>query len=364
MKNKILQLLLFSLFTILAVFNAGAQTTVPALITSNQVWDVSGSPYILTQNALINTGVSVIVMPGVEIKSSNVYKLMIDGEFQCRGKWDSIIRISKIEMEFSRKSMGYNNGTGRGNYFNYCHITGNGSGSKSISSSGQNLKVDNCIFSNSYYCINVSAYSSDTPTLTVTNSKFSGDDYGYGTAISTYGHRTALIATNNYFTRTMSVYVTGSVIFKDNTLYKVQAMYLYLNKNSEISCNRFIKMFDGIDINTQGYLSNNEKLIFTNNTLDTMGSSTSGAMLKLSRLQSSQTNYGKLEFKNNNFLNVNGGFSKVKISSYNSTPSKTDSVVLDSNYWGTNDSATIEGYISDYNDDWGFFHTCIRIERL
>jgi hypothetical protein len=89
MKNKILLLLLFASMT----NNVKSQTTLPALITSNQVWDLSGSPYIINQNTYIDTGVRIIVKPGVEVKSTGNFNVNINGEFQAIGKWDSIIKF-------------------------------------------------------------------------------------------------------------------------------------------------------------------------------------------------------------------------------------------------------------------------------
>ena len=49
-----------------------AQTTVPAIIDSSQVWTNAGSPYYINQNTLIDSNSSVVVLPGVEIIGRNV----------------------------------------------------------------------------------------------------------------------------------------------------------------------------------------------------------------------------------------------------------------------------------------------------
>ena len=93
MKSRIFTLLL-SLFLIGQI---QAQTTVPALITSNQIWTAAGSPYLINQNTYLDTGVSVKVMPGAVITGSGSYTtLSINGEFQVLGNKDSLVQISGL----------------------------------------------------------------------------------------------------------------------------------------------------------------------------------------------------------------------------------------------------------------------------
>lgn len=100
-----------------------AQTTVPALITSNQVWDAVGSSYLIKQNTYLDTGISVIVMPGTVITGSGSYTTMsINGEFQVLGNKDSIVYISGLIMSYSTKSMGYNPTTGRRAYMQFVDL--------------------------------------------------------------------------------------------------------------------------------------------------------------------------------------------------------------------------------------------------
>ena len=113
MKKKILLLASVLLF----VFGIKAQTNIPAIISSSQVWDLNGSPYILNQNTYIDTGVVIRVKPGVEIKSTGTYVISVNGDFQAVGKWDSIIHINKVEFAFSNKSKDYNKNTGKGACF-------------------------------------------------------------------------------------------------------------------------------------------------------------------------------------------------------------------------------------------------------
>lgn len=334
-----------------------SQTNIPALITSNQVWDMSGSPYLLTQNSYIDTGVSVIVMPGVEVKSTGNFKIDINGEFQARGKWDSTILIDKILLQFSRNSKDYNFSTGRGAYFNYCKLIGNGSGYKIINVTTTSLKVENCIFSNAYNSIYLqSSYPYDTVITNISNSTFYGDNYGYGSPISGNIMESKLTVTNCVFKNAYNIYTYGNIVFKNNTVYKLSKVeFGYLFGNSEVSCNRFIRMNEGLalDLNTYNNYKVKPNLTVINNTFDSIGSSNAlyTPVLSVSRGQSLYINFGKLLVNNNNFLTNIGKGPKVGISTGNQTPTKTDSLNFKDNYWGSNDSTTIAGFIKDYNDD-------------
>ena len=349
--------LLLSLIAFVSITIAKAQTNIPALITSNQIWDISGSPYLLNQNSYIDTGVSVIVMPGVEVRATGSYRIDINGEFQARGKWDSIIFFNKMDLQFSKNSKDYKSSTGRGAYFNYCKLTGNGSGVRIISVTTTSLKVTNCVFSDAYNAIYMqSSYPYDTIVTDISNSTFTGDMYGYGSPISCNIMESKLTVTNCIFKNAYNIYTYGNVVFKNNLFYKMTNLnFGYMFGNSEISCNRFIRLKDGLtlDLNTYNNYKVKPNLTFTNNTFDSIGNSTSLAkpFIEISRGQSLYANFGKLVVNNNNFLTNVGKGSKVGINSNNQSPTKTDSLNFKDNYWGSNDSTTIASYIKDYNDD-------------
>lgn len=352
MKNRIL---LFLILT--ASFNiTKAQTTVPALITSSQVWDLSGSPYLITQNTYVDTGVSILVKPGVEVKATGIYNININGEFQAIGKWDSIIKFTKVELSFSSNSKDYNSSTGRGAYFKYCNLEGQGSGYTTIRTNTTALRVDYCNFTNTYYAINITGSSYKDSLITeITNSKFSGDMYGYGTAIYGNNMTSKLILTNCYISSVDQISVYGNITAKNNTFTKMRKVYFgYLFGTNDISCNKFRLIGDGVSVDL-GYQGNNKgKLSFKDNTFDSVGKTITGPaihMFTLNKPPSNSTAWGKIEINDNNFLTYLGKGAKAAITSTNYTPTKTDSVDFTGNHWGTNDSTTITTYISDYNDN-------------
>lgn len=333
---------------------ANAQTTVSALITSSQVWDISGSPYNINQNTYVDTGVTIIVKPGVEIISSGNYRIDINGEFQAIGKWDSIIKITKLEFNFTNKSKDYNASTGRGTYFKYCQFNGSGSGYKTIGATNTSLKIEHCQFYNSYFSLYMTgSFPYDSTITDVSYSTFYGDTYGNGTPISGNNMGARLKVTNCSFNNSSNIYTYGNVTYKNNTFRKLRRVNAeYMWGHNEFTCNRFINMIEGVDLNLSG-LYTKGTLDFSYNTLDSIGANMTAfyGMLKITKPASNYAPWGKVDIHNNNFLTRNYSWPKVMITGSNQTPTKTDTVNCTGNYWGSSDSTTIAGYIKDYNDD-------------
>jgi hypothetical protein len=62
-----------------------AQTNVGGIISSNTNWSLSGSPYIVTGNILVDSGFTLTIEPGVTVKFNRGLSLQIDGELLARG---------------------------------------------------------------------------------------------------------------------------------------------------------------------------------------------------------------------------------------------------------------------------------------
>lgn len=81
--NKRLYFIIFMLVCKCVVSNA--QTNVSGFISANTTWDLAGSPYIITGNALVTHGYTLTVNPGVIIKFNTDKALQIDGELIAIG---------------------------------------------------------------------------------------------------------------------------------------------------------------------------------------------------------------------------------------------------------------------------------------
>lgn len=86
--KKIIQ---FFLILFLFIGHGSAQTNVSGLISSNSTWTISGSPYIVTGNILVSSGITLTIKPGVVVKFNQNLYLRILGKLIAVGKSDSLI---------------------------------------------------------------------------------------------------------------------------------------------------------------------------------------------------------------------------------------------------------------------------------
>ena len=70
---------------VLAASNIHAQTNVSGVISTNTTWTKAGSPYIITNNLLVNSGVTLTVDPGVTVKFNPTFYLKIQGQIIASG---------------------------------------------------------------------------------------------------------------------------------------------------------------------------------------------------------------------------------------------------------------------------------------
>ncbi len=65
--------------------NYAGPTNVGGAITSNTTWSLSGSPYIVTDNITVNSGITLTIEPGTIVKFDNGYGLDIQDAIQVAG---------------------------------------------------------------------------------------------------------------------------------------------------------------------------------------------------------------------------------------------------------------------------------------
>ncbi len=61
-----------------------AETPVSGVITSNATWTQADSPYMLTGNLIVNSGVTLTIDPGVTVNVDS-YQLQVNGLLNARG---------------------------------------------------------------------------------------------------------------------------------------------------------------------------------------------------------------------------------------------------------------------------------------
>ena len=98
---------LLSLLLILSTTNGNAQTNVSGVISTSTTWTKAGSPYIITNNLLVNSGVTLTINDGVTIRVNGNYFIKIEGILDAVG-----LSNSKITFETNLSTPAKNNWSG------------------------------------------------------------------------------------------------------------------------------------------------------------------------------------------------------------------------------------------------------------
>ena len=322
--KKLYVLLVFSLSII--TFNSAALTNVSGFINANTTWDLSGSPYIVTGNALLSHGYTLTINPGVVIKFDSAKALQIDGTLiaigtpQSRitftsnkaipqaGDWASIhFADTCIDAAFDVQGnylsgcimkycdVLYGGGLGNGEvyiessnpYFTNCRIMN--SGAAGIYSDGSayifdSSSVKNCVG----YGMNINGYDEFSCDFNIENDSIESNANGGISLTSKYisplGCTNMIIKiANNYFSsnaglgaiNNIGMYGYASIIISNNYFIHNSGRAVIGNSDSDpllnytIKCNKFINnncfqgCIENIEGDGPGKIINNT---FTNNT--------------------------------------------------------------------------------------------------
>ena len=78
-----------------------AQTEVSGIIWSDTSWDISGNPYVVTGDVQIPFDVTLTIEPGVEIRYSDAYEILVKGTIIAQGTAADTIVFTSLEPEIS-----------------------------------------------------------------------------------------------------------------------------------------------------------------------------------------------------------------------------------------------------------------------
>jgi hypothetical protein len=369
-----------------------AQTNVTGVISLNTTWEASKSPYNVTGNITVNSGINLTIEPGVTVNYTGNFRIQVKGGIISNGTEINPVIFNGNTTLGTEKMILFRNATFDNSSFKYCHFTGpqnaiqladeiGGSSEDSPKNSGI-LQIENAVFINSgirtkgYFsfaslnitnskfnnCVITSEYYSESVTLnncTVDKTVF---NYNYNAGFKIYNS----LITNSFFNingswQNPSLLIDTSKVY--NTQFSGSDGQVTINKsiiidsplnlpNANIDITNSILSFNGSIVPTG---INTRKATISNTVITGRGAGTGIEINGTS--QSSITNSlitdtdtgiriqgtsGNFDFQNNNFIN-NKRFALENLTSrYIDAPN---------NYWGTTDPTEIETIIYHYNDD-------------
>lgn len=86
---------------------AFCQTNVSGLISSNTTWSLSGSPYHVKGNLLVDSAVTLTIQPGVVVEFDTAKSMEIDGTLNARGTADQLITFTSSASTPAAGDWGY-----------------------------------------------------------------------------------------------------------------------------------------------------------------------------------------------------------------------------------------------------------------
>ena len=105
--------------TLLCSGMLNAQTNVSGLISSNTTWNLSGSPYMVTDNILIASGALLTIEPGVSVRFNQGKYLRVIGTLIARGTTDNMITFEGNNTSWQGIEMRPGSGTVFGTDYSY-----------------------------------------------------------------------------------------------------------------------------------------------------------------------------------------------------------------------------------------------------
>lgn len=349
------QFLLSVAISVFSLIDGYSQTIVNSSITANQTWSPANSPYIISQNITVSSGVKLTILPGTRVRNAGTFLITVLGGVEALGKFDTLINIDTVEFKFSNSSMGYNFSTNTGSQFSYCHFKGDYS-YMALYSDQTPLKISHCKFSKFQYAARqITSTSSAFIKLRFEDCYFENGVIN-SSVIWPFGNKTELemerctivnhqgglmMATKNRFSNCLFYNWTGTMGFD-----------MYMAKSTELRCNTFRKFNKYILQFPVGGYYENTNLMMENNTLD----SANNLIEYYVNTNITNSGSGLWQVKNNNFLKY---FNNSVYVAKSSNSGFVDTLDFSGNYWGTTNTTSIAAGIFD-NLDNNFISTVIN----
>jgi hypothetical protein len=234
------------LLSVVATINAGqSSTTVNALITANETWNPSGSPYILNGDCEIGSSAWLTILPGTRIVATGDYKLIIKGGIRAIGKKDSLISFDSMSV-YLNNGKSYSHSDNSGSYFKYCSFFSYTTHGYMVATLNATIGLDRCEFLHGYY--GVYTQSADSAAVYLTYSTFKDKSYGY--PVFGLHENSLLYLVGNQFPYFGQIILGTRNIIKDNFFSGRGVPHgLYTQSQTEyaeIRCNHFLNLGYGL----------------------------------------------------------------------------------------------------------------------
>ena len=241
--------LLSIIFFLLSIEFAQAQTNVSGVISENTTWTRANSPYVLTGNILVSSGVTLVIEPGVTVKVNSGLYIKVEGILNAvglssskiifetnivnpsdtsRNSWEGI-QIRPTGGSLINNDLTYSSGT----HLKFVVIK---NARRGIYVYDTGLFVQNTEFINNNYGIELRS----TNNILIDNSNFSNNNYGVYTEYESYGSD----PTSN---------IQNTFIQNSSFISNVNGNYFFLNQRE----------FKNLNINNNIYKQNQTGLVFS-----------------------------------------------------------------------------------------------------
>jgi len=331
-----------SSFLIQKIFHIVESTPVSGIISENTIWSIHGSPYIVVGNILVDENVELYIEPGVEIKFSSDYYLLIKGHLNAQG-------TSENYITFKGESLSVNGWVIKNHYYTaptspYSRSIGNITLSYSIIKNG--IGIEGTL---------------NTPyvNITIKNSRFMYNSVGVYLTCNDYSGSYAHISNNEFIGNEYGIHIDDHyytpTLYIENNLVRSNGVGIRLsghhhsfpNKSQTIVRNNII-MYNslvGVEVNDAHTHNGPSKINITNNYITR---NAIGITLKSSTAHASENAIITI---NNNDLHSN-----INYNVYVYTPEWYSLWVrnydLKNNYWAVRGVEKLDEYIYDWYDNW------------
>ena len=292
-------------------------TEAGGVISQDTTWTASGSPYAITKNTLISSGVTLRIEPGATVNINSGCYLQVNGTLIAKGTGSNKINFNGGQIKLTATS--YNEQTGAGSIIEHCVFTSNQEQQLSIRSCSPKM-VSN-VFNSQVY---IGQYSG-----TVSGCTFNAP-----------------------------VKVSGGSITLTQNLFK-QGLQLVETPgpNVQILENTFAGYADGAGISIgsndlngectlkiEGNLISNNKYGIDDNTINS-------PTIRYNTIVNNKVGISLLDGQGQNYIikyNTLNNEQNLALRAWTGCPD----IDASNNYWGTTDTNQIDNSIHDYYDDF------------